>query len=486
MKRLLLLITFCALPAVAFSQQRMGWRYAGAFPPSDSLKAAGGNGGHGIAVDPDGKVWMQPFSGTLTVQLATGQDSIYRYSATAPVKSQTVVANQIFVFNPDGTPAAFSPITYFPNAQGQRVDTLGFYRRGSFTSSSGRTFPMFDTRSGRGLRRGADGNIYAAQYDNVYRINYKTGALMGVTKAPLGTDVALAAPAVDGAGNVYVAAVVQAAGRPIKAYSQDLTTVVDPSVVATPAGFSRSFEVNRAGTRLYWSGYTTHAIHMYKRNSDLDPWVQTPDTVLKGFDSESLTIHPVTGQLWASAGSPNDAPNRYPGFRAPYTYQAQTWYSFNQAALTAATPNPAPLDSIKWNPAGVTSAGRPRGLDFNQAGNVAYATAFSQPAPAFRKFTFGAVAVEPVDRLAGSLNVRAYPNPARGSATVEFGVTTPGRVNVTMYDALGRAVATLVDEDLVSGTYRAGFEAAGLPSGTYLYRVTAGGRTASGTLVLVQ
>jgi hypothetical protein len=486
MKRLLLLAVLAAAPLTAFGQT-LSWGPPSPFP-RDSLKAAGGNGSHGVAVDPDGKVWVIPFSGTL---LVTFPDSVYSYSATAPVKRISMTVNQIFVYNPDGTPASFSPITYLDNAQGQRVDTVGFYRRGSrgggTNGTSGRQLPVYDTRSGRGLRRGADGNIYAAMFNTIFRIDYKTGRLLSTRKNVYGIDVALTAPAVDAAGNVYTATVAQAAGQPIRAYSQDLSTVIDPSVVATPSGFSRSFAVNAAGTRLYWSGYTTHAIHMYKRNSDLDPWGAVPDTVLKGFDSESLTIHPITGQLWVSSGSTNDMPNRYPGFRAPYTYQKAKWYAFDQASLTAATPNPTPRDSISWYPRFQTGDGRPRGIDFTQSdGNTAYAVAFNQPAPSVRKFIRALGAAVPVDGQGVAPTVRAFPNPARGSATVEFGVSQPGRVNVTMYDALGRAVATLVDEDLVSGTYRAGFEAAGLPSGTYLYRVTAGGRTASGTLVLVQ
>ncbi|HYE59411.1 MAG TPA: T9SS type A sorting domain-containing protein [Rhodothermales bacterium] len=432
-------------------------------------------------------MWVIPFGGTATITLATGQDSIYRYSATAPVKSQTVVANQIFVYNPDGTPASFSPITYLDNPQGQRVDTVGFYRRGSRTSTSGRTFPMYDTRSGRGLRRGADGNIYAAMFNTIFRIDYKTGRLLSSRKNVYGIDVALTAPAVDAAGNVYTATVAQAAGQPIRMYSQDLQTVLDPSVVATPAGFSRSFEVNAAGTRLYWSGYTNHAVYMYKRNSDLDPWGAVPDTVLKGFDSESLTRHPVTGQLWVSSGSTNDMPNRYPNFRAPYTYQKAKWYAFDQASLTAATPNPTPRDSISWYPQFQSGDGRPRGIDFTQTdGNTAYGVAFNQPAPSVRKFVRALGAAVAVEGHGIAPSVRAFPNPARGLATVEFGVAQPGRVNVTVYDALGRTVATLVNEDLVTGTYRASFDGTGLPSGTYLYRVTAGGRSASGTLVLVQ
>ena len=476
MKRALLLAAVLVLPCVA-SAQRNVWSYAGAFP-ADSLKAT--TSGHGVAVDPDGKVWLQPFGGTTSI---TFPDTVLIYNGptAAPLKRKTVTVQQIFVYNANGTPAAFSPITYLSNAAGTVTDTLGYVQRGR-DAASGR--PIADTRSGRGLRVGPDGNIYVSQVTDLFRLNYKTGAVMGKVRGVYGLEgaEAITAPAVDGQGNVYIAAVIQAAGRPIKTYSQDLSTVLDASTIAAPNGFSRSFEVSRDGLKIYWAGYTTHAIHVYKRGSDLDPFVQTPDTVLKGFDSESLTIHPVNGALWASAGSDNDKPNRYVGFRAPYTYQIQTWYAFDQTQLSATNPNPTPLDSIKWVGGGI---GRPRGLAFDPAGTVAYATQFSGTIPAFQKFVFGpSNAAEPTEALPAGVAVRAFPNPTAGDARIAFTVARAGAVKLKVYDVLGREVAALVDETLAPGSYSATFDGASLPAGAYLYRLQADGRAVSGTLTV--
>lgn len=473
MKRLVLLLALVALPAVAFGQNR--WSHSGAFP--DSLRALGS--GHGVAVDPDGKVWFQPFGGTLAI---TFPDTVI----VNGTKRKTLNANQIYVYNPDGTPASFSPITYLANAAGVRVDTLGYFYSGMAPATS--TAPArqrFETRSGRGLRAGNDGNIYASQFNTVYRINYKTGALMGVARDIYGANP-ITAVAVDGFGNVYTAAVAQAAGRPIRIYSDDLTTVLNPSAVTMPAGFSRTLEVNADGTRLYWAGFTTNAIHLYKRASEQDPFVQTPDTLLKGFASESVTIHPVNKALWVSAGSTSDVPNRFPTFRAPYTYQIQTWYAFDQTQLSATNPNPAPLDSIKWNGGGI---GRPRGLAFNPAGNVAYVTNFSQPAPGpyLQKFTFSPVGVEPVDGVpAGFALQGSYPNPFRGETRVRFSLDQASHVSLKVYDVIGREVATLVDETLAAGGYASPFDGANLPAGTYFYRLSARGRTLSGAMTLAK
>ena len=71
-----------------------------------------------------------------------------------------------------------------------------------------------------------------------------------------------------------------------------------------------------------------------------------------------------------------------------------------------------------------------------------------------------------------------YPNPFNPSTTIRFGipsgVSTPEATTLKVFDALGREVATLVNEKLAPGTYTAKFETGGLASGVYFYRLNAG------------
>ncbi len=80
----------------------------------------------------------------------------------------------------------------------------------------------------------------------------------------------------------------------------------------------------------------------------------------------------------------------------------------------------------------------------------------------------------------------AYPNPFARTTTIRYALPEPGPVRLEVYDVLGRRVATLVDQRQPAGTHAVRFDAAGLPSGTYLYRLQAGGRIATRTLVLVR
>ncbi len=84
----------------------------------------------------------------------------------------------------------------------------------------------------------------------------------------------------------------------------------------------------------------------------------------------------------------------------------------------------------------------------------------------------------------------AYPNPARvGSAdavAVPFHLAEPGRVRLVVYDALGREVAVLADEELSGGAYKALLDARSLASGTYVVRMTAEGFVATQRLTVVK
>jgi hypothetical protein len=67
-----------------------------------------------------------------------------------------------------------------------------------------------------------------------------------------------------------------------------------------------------------------------------------------------------------------------------------------------------------------------------------------------------------------------YPNPFNGSSRFGFSISAFSRVNLRVYDLLGREVAVLVDEQKPAGVYEVRFDAGGLASGTYIYRLTAG------------
>jgi choice-of-anchor B domain-containing protein len=67
-----------------------------------------------------------------------------------------------------------------------------------------------------------------------------------------------------------------------------------------------------------------------------------------------------------------------------------------------------------------------------------------------------------------------YPNPFNPLTVITYFVPKSTRVKLTVTDALGRQVAELVNEIQNKGSYSSEFNAAGLSSGTYFYRLEAG------------
>lgn len=69
-----------------------------------------------------------------------------------------------------------------------------------------------------------------------------------------------------------------------------------------------------------------------------------------------------------------------------------------------------------------------------------------------------------------------YPNPFNPSTVITYQLATAGPVRLAVYDILGREVALLVNQDRAVGRYDVTFDASGLSSGVYLYRLQLGGQ----------
>lgn len=79
-----------------------------------------------------------------------------------------------------------------------------------------------------------------------------------------------------------------------------------------------------------------------------------------------------------------------------------------------------------------------------------------------------------------------YPNPFNPVTTIPYALDTPQHVTLTVYDVLGRVVATLVDEVQAAGPHRVVFAAEGLPSGVYVCRLTGARDTRVRPLLLLK
>lgn len=67
-----------------------------------------------------------------------------------------------------------------------------------------------------------------------------------------------------------------------------------------------------------------------------------------------------------------------------------------------------------------------------------------------------------------------YPNPFNPTTTINYSIKSAGLVSLKIYDMLGTEVASLVNERQEPGSYSVEFNASNLPSGMYVYKLTAG------------
>ena len=415
-----------------------GWTYSGPFP--DASFKGGGLGGHGIAVDPDGKVWIQLYGNTDSLMNDTGG---------------VVHTRQIFVFNADGTPASFNGFNTI-TVDGV-TDTL--------------------VNSNRGMNADQNGNILFAAFNALYRVNYKTGEGMNKLINPAtGNGATLTAPAVDAAGDIFTRSVYP--DYPIYLWGSDFSAA--GTAVDTVKGFSRTLAVSADGNTIYNAGYTVNGVVVYHRPDEFSPYT-IQDTVMKGFQCESIQWNPKTGYLWASSGSlQGGLPNQDTTVATHYTYP--TWYAWDVNTWTI-------KDSINWHITTPDEDARPRGLAFSPGGDTAYVICFGNdtysPVQMFTRMPTG---VEKNDNLiVNSYKLyQNYPNPFNPTTNIKFSVAKAGLVTLKVYDVLGREVATLVNENLVSGNYTATFDASKLASGTYIYQLTTDGVRLSKKMILLK
>jgi len=79
-----------------------------------------------------------------------------------------------------------------------------------------------------------------------------------------------------------------------------------------------------------------------------------------------------------------------------------------------------------------------------------------------------------------------YPNPFNPNTNIEFSLPQSANVTLNVYDMLGRRVMTLVNDQRSAGTHTVNFDASGLASGTYIYRIEAGSFTSIKKMMLIK
>ena len=90
------------------------------------------------------------------------------------------------------------------------------------------------------------------------------------------------------------------------------------------------------------------------------------------------------------------------------------------------------------------------------------------------------------EEMAGFGLSSAQPNPVASQATIRFSLDEAGPTRLSVYDMLGREVLRLVDGTMGEGPQAVRLDAGELPSGVYMLRLEAGGRSRTQTVTVAR
>ena len=79
-----------------------------------------------------------------------------------------------------------------------------------------------------------------------------------------------------------------------------------------------------------------------------------------------------------------------------------------------------------------------------------------------------------------------YPNPFNPVTNIAFSIPTQDHVRLTIFNALGEQITTLIDEIRPPGNHRVTFNAADIVSGLYFYRLEFSGQTITKKMLIVK
>ncbi|MBI4535150.1 MAG: T9SS type A sorting domain-containing protein, partial [Ignavibacteriae bacterium] len=79
-----------------------------------------------------------------------------------------------------------------------------------------------------------------------------------------------------------------------------------------------------------------------------------------------------------------------------------------------------------------------------------------------------------------------YPNPFNPTTRIRFTIPSSGFTTLKVYDVLGNEVATLVNQEMNSGSHETRWNATGMASGVYFYRLATSGVVETKRMVVIR
>jgi len=103
------------------------------------------------------------------------------------------------------------------------------------------------------------------------------------------------------------------------------------------------------------------------------------------------------------------------------------------------------------------------------------------------QFKNGNVSISGNNEVTVSFSLKQnFPNPFNPVTKIEFEIPQKKFVQLIIYDALGREVTKLINEELTAGSHEVVWNAENFVSGVYFYKIKAGNFTDTKRMVLVK
>lgn len=388
---------------------------------------------HGVAVTPDGNVWIA----------AHGQTGDF-------LGGQALAS--IHVYQPDGSQAPFSPI---------RTITVEAVTDTLFRLDGG----------ARGITTDNNGNILFSYRDKLFRIDYTTGLGTHRVVPKLGQALTAAAATSTNTtpGDIVVGHVLE--GNPIHVFDEDFTPV--GQATDSTKQIARTLAISADGNDMFFGATTGDGTVVYSSQNGTSGPYSPADTLFRGMITESFTWHPVTQRLWTSSRS--EGADSVSGIN----WSANTWYEIDLSSNTL-------TDSITWQGGSTDFAGVPRGIAFSLSGDTAYVCGFEgHTIQVFSRTP--ALNVHQEDLLPEQYSLdQNFPNPFNPETRIRFSIPEGGLTRLVVYDIRGREVNTLLDRFVPRGVYTVPFNGAAISSGTYIYELLSGKHRLTRTMILVK
>lgn len=348
--------------------------------------------------------------------------------------------------------------------------------------------------------------VFAARPDSIYSTDLRMAT--GDDKPIFGIDI-------DQSGKVYVTKVGDTLNYGkvlvLPSISEEpnwgfLHTTTPLRTVTMPEyGFIRGVTVNKAGTLLYVSNYTTGKVYCYTGSP------ATGYTRYMGFNFSIKDSVPGQPTLKPGPMGMKFMPTKNLLFVACDYLFSTSAYSYGRVYIL--NPNTGDvlgkIDMAEWNLIKTGSYGD-RGDGGKQGDVSGYASVYNVDVDnAFNLYSnsyYGwtvdkwiykgvlptipivILSVEKTEGIPDNFSLsQNYPNPFNPTTTIEFSIVENSNVDLKIYNSLGEKVTELISNAaLEKGVYKMTFDATNLSSGTYLYTLKINGNSISKKMSLIK